>query len=71
MCCSARSEWLYIVPWGMRDLLKWVKDTYNNPRVIITESGMSDPKEGLDDKERIDYLRRYINNVLKGKGATI
>ncbi|KAL6867357.1 hypothetical protein ACP4OV_015381 [Aristida adscensionis] len=35
----ANSLWLYIVPWGMRSLMNYVKQRYNNPLVYITENG--------------------------------
>jgi len=58
------------VPWGFRKLLNWVKDHYNNPEVMITESGVSDDEDyvqgSLDDQQRIRYYTGYINNVLKG-----
>jgi len=58
--------WLYVVPWGIRRTLCWLKERYGNPPVYITENGFSDSTGTLDDHDRIDYLRRYINEVLKG-----
>ncbi|XP_037935101.1 myrosinase 1-like [Teleopsis dalmanni] len=59
----AKSTWLYCVPEGLEDLLKWIRDNYNNVEVIITENGWSD--EGtLDDSERIDYLKAHLQAVL-------
>ncbi|KAJ8973206.1 hypothetical protein NQ317_018955 [Molorchus minor] len=52
-----------IVPWGLRKLLKWVKDTYNNPKILVTENGCSD-NGTLDDDMRIDYHRGYLSAVL-------
>ncbi len=58
------------VPWGLRKLLNWFKDHYNNPEVMITESGVSDDEDyvqsSLDDQKRRRYYTGYINNVLKG-----
>jgi len=59
------SSWLYVVPWGLRRLLKWVKDNYDNPPVYITENGFSDTGDDLQDTNRINYYRTYINEVLK------
>jgi lactase-phlorizin hydrolase len=65
------SAWLHVVPWGFRKVLNWIKDTYGNPRIIITENGVSDViEEGevgpfLNDTLRIGYLRAYINQLLK------
>ena len=58
------SFWLKIVPWGLRKLLGWIKNEFNNIEVIITENGVSD-KGGLEDNIRVEYFRGYINEVLK------
>jgi len=55
----AKSSWLYSVPHGLRDLLNWIKNEYNNPPVFITENGWSDGGE-LEDDDRIDYLKRHL-----------
>ena len=61
------APWLYVVPWGLGKILKWVKANYNNPVVYITENGMADSGDTLDDQPRIEYYKQHINNVLKGK----
>ncbi|XVF41408.1 hypothetical protein PTKIN_Ptkin01aG0277600 [Pterospermum kingtungense] len=67
---KAASEWLYIVPWGIRRVLNYVKQTYNNPPIYITENGMDDEDnnslllhEILDDKLRVTYYKRYLAAV--------
>jgi beta-glucosidase/6-phospho-beta-glucosidase/beta-galactosidase len=45
---------LQVVPWGLRKLLNWIANEYNNPPVLITENGFSDQGE-LDDIDRVDY----------------
>jgi len=65
---TSGSDWLRVVPWGLRKLLNWVRDHYGNPEVIITENGVSDiPAEfgSLNDQFRVNFYRDYINNVLK------
>lgn len=62
----AASEWLYVVPWGLRKLLNWIRTTYNNPVVYITENGFSDHGQ-LDDSDRIDYYKQYIAEAQKGE----
>lgn len=64
---TSGSDWLRVVPWGMRKLLKWIKDNYGDPEVFITENGMSDRNATLDDQHRIFYYRNYINEVLKAR----
>ncbi|XP_072030792.1 lactase/phlorizin hydrolase-like [Amphiura filiformis] len=64
---TSGSEWLRPAPFGMRDLLNWVKDEYNLP-VYVTENGVSTPPDmpdKLKDESRIIYYRAYINEVLK------
>ncbi|WRX34757.1 Glycoside hydrolase family 1 - like 10 [Theobroma cacao] len=35
----AGSNWLYVYPRGVRDLLLYIKEKYNNPLIYITENG--------------------------------
>lgn len=65
-------SWLYCVPWGMRKILVWLKEQYNDPEIIITENGFSVSGEddlplpaALNDQDRVTYLRGYINEALK------
>ncbi|KAH7439491.1 hypothetical protein KP509_04G064400 [Ceratopteris richardii] len=37
---SPGAEWLYVVPWGFKNLLDYIRIQYNNPLLIITENGM-------------------------------
>lgn len=60
----AKSEWLYSVPEGLRDLLNWIKNEYENPPVFITENGWSDDGE-LEDDSRIEYLKSHLIAVSK------
>ncbi|XP_046330265.2 lactase-phlorizin hydrolase-like [Haliotis rufescens] len=53
-----------MVPWGIRRLLNYIKDNYNNIDVYITENGKGDCGT-MEDQARIDYIRDYSNNVLK------
>ncbi|KAJ8002453.1 hypothetical protein DPEC_G00159080 [Dallia pectoralis] len=61
------SEWLYSVPWGFRRLLNFVKTQYGNPRIYVTENGVSEKImcTELCDEWRIQYLKDYINEMLK------
>ncbi|OXA44769.1 Myrosinase 1 [Folsomia candida] len=70
--CSA-SPWLKVNPVGFRKVLKWLKDTYGSPEIIVTENGTSedDATAGafgpspLFDLARSYYYTMYINNMLK------
>ncbi|XP_063932811.1 myrosinase 1-like isoform X1 [Zophobas morio] len=62
---TSASYWLFVVPWGMRKISKWVKDTYNNPEIIITENGYSDAGGILNDDRRINYIREYLSSLLE------
>ncbi|XP_010257423.1 PREDICTED: beta-glucosidase 12-like [Nelumbo nucifera] len=61
------SDWLYVYPRGIRDMLLYVKARYNNPTIYITENGVSEVdnstltlEEALRDDLRIDYHRRHF-----------
>ncbi|XP_027794187.2 cytosolic beta-glucosidase [Marmota flaviventris] len=59
-------NWVYAVPWGIRKLLKYIKDTYNNPVIYITENGFPqrDPPS-LDDTQRWEYFRQTFQEMFK------
>ncbi|KAF5286474.1 hypothetical protein FQR65_LT12557 [Abscondita terminalis] len=51
------------VPWGLRKLLKYIKDNYQNPEIMITENGFPDV-EPFQDYDRVTYYKEHINAVL-------
>ncbi|XP_018565435.1 myrosinase 1-like [Anoplophora glabripennis] len=53
-----------VVPWGARKYLKWVKDTYNNPDILITENGVADDGSTLEDDDRISFYQDYLKAIL-------
>ncbi|CAH0561316.1 unnamed protein product [Brassicogethes aeneus] len=61
---ATNSTWLKIVPWGARKFLNWIKNTYNNPEIIITENGVSDAGL-LKDDARIHYYTEYLSAILE------
>ncbi|XP_020223844.1 beta-glucosidase 12 [Cajanus cajan] len=77
---NAASSWLYVYPKGIRELLLYVKNKYNNPSIYITENGIdefNDPtlslEEALVDTHRIDYYYRhlfYLQHAIKD-GANV
>jgi len=60
-----------VVPWGLRKMLCWIANRYNNTPIYITENGCSDPASGvvdpLDDMERSEFIREYIQEALAAK----
>ncbi|XP_020269029.1 beta-glucosidase 12-like [Asparagus officinalis] len=74
------SDWLLIYPQGIRSLVLYIKEKYNNPIIYITENGVdtlvnsSIPlKEVLNDDIRIRYLQGHLLNLNKaiGEGANV
>ncbi|XP_044489176.1 beta-glucosidase 12-like [Mangifera indica] len=64
---QAASSWLHVYPRGLRDLLLYVKEKYNNPLVYITENGIDEfnnaslpLEQALKDPVRIDYYHRHL-----------
>ncbi|XP_043929599.1 lactase-phlorizin hydrolase [Protopterus annectens] len=63
---NSGSPWLKITPFGLRRILKWIKEEYNNPPIYITENGVSERGESsLNDTWRISFYNSYVNEVLK------
>jgi beta-glucosidase len=67
-----------IDPSGLAEMLTRVREDYGNPQVMITENGCSDPLHAnspaiLNDRFRIDYLRRHLEvvKVAMEKGSPI
>ncbi|KAM8748410.1 lactase/phlorizin hydrolase-like [Acanthopagrus schlegelii] len=60
------SVWLRITPFGIRKLLKYIKDEYGNPPIYITENGVSENGVvDLNDVHRKYFYENYINQALK------
>ncbi|XP_020090017.1 beta-glucosidase 12-like [Ananas comosus] len=67
---KAASNWLYVYPAGIRELLLYTKAKYNNPVIYITENGVDELnnknaslEEALKDEPRIDYYSKHLLNV--------
>ncbi|GMN26522.1 hypothetical protein TIFTF001_001341 [Ficus carica] len=74
------SDWLYVYPAGIQELLLYTKTKYYNPLIYITENGideLNDPKlslkQALVDKQRIDYYFRHLSYLQKAikKGVNV
>uniref|UniRef100_A0A7C9AKK2 Beta-glucosidase n=1 Tax=Opuntia streptacantha TaxID=393608 RepID=A0A7C9AKK2_OPUST len=64
---KAASDWLYVYPMGIRDLLLYTKHKYDNPLIYITENGVDEPnneklslEEALKDEMRIKYHHDHL-----------
>lgn len=55
---------LQVTPFSIRRALKWIKDNYGNPEIIITENGFSDRDGRLDDIDRINYMQVCIVRMI-------
>ncbi|ONI16621.1 hypothetical protein PRUPE_3G110900 [Prunus persica] len=80
MGLQAASDWLYVYPKGLYDLVLYTKEKYNDPIMYITENGMDEfnnPKlsleQALNDANRIDYYYHhlcYLQEAMK-EGANV
>nr|CAH7737290.1 unnamed protein product [Callosobruchus chinensis] len=61
---TAAIDWFKVVPWGFHKLLRWMKKTYGDYEIYVTENGYSDRTGELDDLRRIAYYRRYMSHML-------
>ncbi|KAK4386225.1 Oleuropein beta-glucosidase [Sesamum angolense] len=73
----AGSDWLYIVPHGIYELLKEINQKYNNstynlPPIYITENGVDEKHDhrltayqACKDTHRIKYHQDHLGNILK------
>ncbi|KAF3449149.1 hypothetical protein FNV43_RR09877 [Rhamnella rubrinervis] len=64
---KAASDWLYVYPRGILDLLLYTKRKYHNPLIYITENGIdeyNDPilslEQALIDNQRIDFYHSHL-----------
>ncbi|KAF6215547.1 hypothetical protein GE061_010303 [Apolygus lucorum] len=58
---STASDWVKVVPQGIRVLAKKVKEEYGNPLTIVTENGYSD--HGDRDVDRIGYFESHLAEI--------
>ncbi|PWA64697.1 beta-glucosidase 9 GH1 family [Artemisia annua] len=68
----------YVYPKGLRDLLVYMKEKYNNPTIYITENGLGEvdmgiASKGVNDTERVSFYYRHILAVKDAieKGVTV
>lgn len=67
------SPWIYVVPWGIRRLLQFAYLEYTRGTIPIYLAGNGMPigetEDLFEDSLRVDYFKKYINEVLKGKNG--
>ncbi|XP_050499344.1 myrosinase 1 isoform X3 [Diabrotica virgifera virgifera] len=54
-----------IVPWSIENILKFIKDEYKDPVILVTEIGTSEDGSTLEDDMRIDYFEKTFNAILE------
>ncbi|GLT60700.1 hypothetical protein SLA2020_334560 [Shorea laevis] len=60
---KAASDWFYVYPQGIYQLLLYIKYKFNDPAIYITENGVDEVNDGtlsLEDDMRIDYYNRHL-----------
>ncbi|CAH1111465.1 unnamed protein product [Psylliodes chrysocephalus] len=57
------TTWLRVVPWGIGKVMHWVKKTYGDIPIWITENGMATYGESLEDDNRIEYYQKHLSYV--------
>ncbi|CAA2961817.1 beta-glucosidase-like [Olea europaea subsp. europaea] len=77
---KAGSDWLYIVPSGIYKLMLYMKNTYNNPIIYITENGVDEKNDNTltvadacKDETRIKYHHDHLVYLKKAmdQGANV
>ncbi|XP_050371137.1 beta-glucosidase 11-like [Argentina anserina] len=54
-----------ITPWGMEELLEYIKQNYGNPPLYIHENGQRTRRNSsLEDWSRIEYMHGHIHSLL-------
>ncbi|KAJ4733396.1 Beta-glucosidase [Rhynchospora pubera] len=74
----ANSNWLLMVPTGIYHCVKYIKEKYGSPAIIITENGMDQPGNvtlpgALNDTRRVNFYKSYLPELKKGidEGANV
>ena len=53
-----------VVPWGCKELLKWINKRYHQPPIVITENGFACEdllvNGEVDDTDRLSYYKSYL-----------
>ncbi|KAJ9140194.1 hypothetical protein P3X46_030870 [Hevea brasiliensis] len=63
---------IYVYPEGLQKVLEFIEQKYQNPKIYITENGITEERndnrglvEALDDPHRIEYIQQHLHRVHK------
>ncbi|KAL4705458.1 hypothetical protein ACJJTC_007030 [Scirpophaga incertulas] len=61
---STSSSWFMEYPEGFRRTLQWLRNQYGDIDFVITENGYATASQSLEDYDRINYMRTYMEQML-------
>ncbi|CAN4083822.1 unnamed protein product [Withania somnifera] len=63
-------DWLFLYPQGMKKIVMYMKDRFNNTPMVITENGIAENDnlspsitDTLNDIHRVNYMQSYLNSL--------
>ncbi|XP_049382430.1 beta-glucosidase 18-like isoform X23 [Solanum stenotomum] len=63
-------EWLFLYPQGMKKIVMYMKDKFNNTPMVITENGIAENDnlnpsitDTLNDIHRVNYMHSHLNSL--------
>jgi hypothetical protein len=60
-----------VVSDGLREMLIWIAERYNNPLILITENGTAEPEPDLTTAQHDEERRSYFENHLRSVALAI
>ncbi|WFB35904.1 GH1 family beta-glucosidase [Kiritimatiellota bacterium B12222] len=59
----------FVVPWGFRNMLNWIKARYGDCPIFVTENGCSvaadNKEEAVNDEFRADFITQYTHAMVQ------
>ncbi|CAN6692277.1 unnamed protein product [Malus baccata var. baccata] len=64
---NSTTTYEYVIsPWGLQELLEYIKENYGNPPIYIHENGQRTPRNSsLEDWGRVKFLQGHIQSLLE------
>ncbi|XP_009624454.2 beta-glucosidase 18 [Nicotiana tomentosiformis] len=63
-------DWLFLYPQGMKKIVIYMKDRFNNTPMVITENGIAENEnlnpsitDTLNDVHRVNYMHSYLTSL--------